>query len=81
MTSLETEMSEIFARDMGDGEAIVLYREEGCPVTQMTDFAKPEHRFILPVGAGHGVGAEHPAGITLLHDDARTLGIPFENEL
>lgn len=63
----------MFYRLDDDGNAQILYSSDGAAVTQLDEN-------IYPVGSSLSARYEHPEGIVLSVEDARSIGIPHEDD-
>lgn len=64
----------IFGRMNEDGNVLVLHVEDGLPVTQMDC-----NLYSVGSDGSKCVRYEHPEGIVLTLDDARSIGLPIED--
>jgi len=67
------ETDEIFYRANDDGNAVILYVSDGMAVTRIDGD-------VYPVGSDLSARYEHVRGIVLSVSDAKSLGIPHEDE-
>lgn len=69
--SFSDENGEIFGRIDDNGNVMVLYAEDGWPVTRIDSS-------VYPIGSELGARYEHAEGIILSREDADSLGIEIE---
>ncbi|MCA7012505.1 hypothetical protein LF934_07575 [Dickeya dadantii] len=65
-------LNEVFGRKNNDGNIEVLFKDDGAAVTRL------DVDNIYPVDSQLSTRYEHVGGITITHQDAKSIGIDIE---